>query len=545
MVHSGQGGLLEVAPHPNFATNRLLYLTYSKQVGEPADGRKTRCRRRPRSIRARFENDRLTNVAAAVPVGVAGPRALRRQDRLRQERLPVPVARRSPGAARRQPRGASRAGPHQPSRQDDSPPRRWPGAGGQSVREARRARSPRSGATVIATSRGSPIHPETGDVWANEHGPQGGDELNLIRPMVELRLAGDRLRRELHAPASPSTPARTARAWSSRAQVWVPSIGISGLMIYTGDKFPQWKGNFFVGGMVGRAGRAAHPRCEARLHQPRAAGARTSAASATSGRASTATSISSPTIATASRRRCCGWSRSSGRRRSHEVTRVHDGLRALDQREAAPRAGGPHSVTTTAAMYGCARNAAPAAVPPSSSASAAQRDRQMTGAEDECPYHPHHAPILQLPRDRAARRSSSTPLLRLHRRRSQPPSRPRTHKHDADHRIHGRSPSRNHGVRGFPQRCTATPIAITALVRNPIHGSDPVLKYDSPLITLKMPSSRRRRTDAIASDAGDADRDQQRPPDVGEQRRQERRQAEEHRADEEHAERRARARRRR
>jgi glucose/arabinose dehydrogenase len=33
--------------------------------------------------------------------------------------------------------------------------------------------------------------------------------------------------------------------------VWVPSIGISGLMIYTGDKFPQWKGNFFVGGMVG------------------------------------------------------------------------------------------------------------------------------------------------------------------------------------------------------------------------------------------------------------------------------------------------------
>ena len=35
-------------------------------------------------------------------------------------------------------------------------------------------------------------------------------------------------------------------------QVWVPSIGISGLMIYTGDKFPMWKGNFFVGGMVGQ-----------------------------------------------------------------------------------------------------------------------------------------------------------------------------------------------------------------------------------------------------------------------------------------------------
>ena len=47
VVHCSQGGLLEVAPHPNFATNRLLYLTYSKKVGEPATP-KIRCRRRPR-----------------------------------------------------------------------------------------------------------------------------------------------------------------------------------------------------------------------------------------------------------------------------------------------------------------------------------------------------------------------------------------------------------------------------------------------------------------------------------------------------------------
>ena len=56
VVHAGQGGLLEVVPHPNFATNRLLYLTYSK----PASGPKLV----PRTalIRARFENDRLTDV---------------------------------------------------------------------------------------------------------------------------------------------------------------------------------------------------------------------------------------------------------------------------------------------------------------------------------------------------------------------------------------------------------------------------------------------------------------------------------------------------
>ena len=41
VVHSSQGGLLEVAPHPNFAANRLLYLTYSKKIGEPRDSERS------------------------------------------------------------------------------------------------------------------------------------------------------------------------------------------------------------------------------------------------------------------------------------------------------------------------------------------------------------------------------------------------------------------------------------------------------------------------------------------------------------------------
>ena len=49
VVHQGQGGLLEVAAHPNFATNRLLYITYSKQIGDaPPTGRRIPCRRPPR-----------------------------------------------------------------------------------------------------------------------------------------------------------------------------------------------------------------------------------------------------------------------------------------------------------------------------------------------------------------------------------------------------------------------------------------------------------------------------------------------------------------
>ena len=108
VVHSSQGGLLEVAVHPNFATNRLLYITYSKQVGDPPPpGSKDPVPATTALIRARFENDRLTNVRAVVPVGVEGPRALRRQDRLRQAALCICHS----AIARCRPRATSRSIP--------------------------------------------------------------------------------------------------------------------------------------------------------------------------------------------------------------------------------------------------------------------------------------------------------------------------------------------------------------------------------------------------------------------------------------------------
>jgi glucose/arabinose dehydrogenase len=88
-------------------------------------------------------------------------------------------------------------------------------------------------------------------VWADEHGPQGGDELNRILPgknygwpvigfgvnyTTGKAIHGGTMREGMEQPA----------------HVWVPSIGISGLMVYTGDRFPQWKGNIFIGGMVGQ-----------------------------------------------------------------------------------------------------------------------------------------------------------------------------------------------------------------------------------------------------------------------------------------------------
>jgi glucose/arabinose dehydrogenase len=100
-------------------------------------------------------------------------------------------------------------------------------------------------------AQGMAVHPVTGDVWQNEHGPQGGDELNLIRPGANYGWpvvgygVNYRTGRAIHEG--------TLKAgMEPPIHVWVPSIGVSGMMFYTGNAFPEWKGDMFVGGMSGQ-----------------------------------------------------------------------------------------------------------------------------------------------------------------------------------------------------------------------------------------------------------------------------------------------------
>jgi glucose/arabinose dehydrogenase len=93
------------------------------------------------------------------------------------------------------------------------------------------------------------VHPETNEVWSNEHGPQGGDEVNLMLPGRNygwpvvgfgVQYGGA----QIH-------DASERAGMTDPIHVWVPSIATSGKLIYTGDAFPDWKGSMFVGGLAG------------------------------------------------------------------------------------------------------------------------------------------------------------------------------------------------------------------------------------------------------------------------------------------------------
>jgi len=242
VFQSRQGGLFEVAPHPQFASNRLLYMTYAKP--QP-DGQSTTA-----LIRARFENDRLTNIQPLFESVSKG-----------QGHYGGKIAFDGKGflyltLGDRQvpPEGNLEAHPAQDLTNHHGKLIRLHDDGrvpADNPFVARQGARPEIWSYGHRNVQGIAINQTTGDVWADEHGPQGGDELNLIQkgrnygwPVIGFGV---------NYTTGKAIHSGTMRdGMEQPTQVWVPSIGISGAMFYTGDRFPQWKGNLFVGGLAGQ-----------------------------------------------------------------------------------------------------------------------------------------------------------------------------------------------------------------------------------------------------------------------------------------------------
>ena len=89
------------------------------------------------------------------------------------------------------------------------------------------------------------VNPETGELWATEQGPNGGDEINIIKAGKNYGWPDVSYGRQLSAArAFPRIPGR-----KQPVVFWVPSIAVTGMTFYTGDRFPAWKRNAFVGGL--------------------------------------------------------------------------------------------------------------------------------------------------------------------------------------------------------------------------------------------------------------------------------------------------------
>lgn len=92
--------------------------------------------------------------------------------------------------------------------------------------------------------------PETGNLWSHEHGPKGGDELNLLKPGANygwpIATTG------VDYNGANITPLKTSPNTEPFVKDWVPSIAPSGLTIYRGEMFPEWDGDAFVGGLASK-----------------------------------------------------------------------------------------------------------------------------------------------------------------------------------------------------------------------------------------------------------------------------------------------------
>lgn len=104
---------------------------------------------------------------------------------------------------------------------------------------------------------GIAFHPVTGELWASEHGPQGGDEINIIQKGANYGWPLVSYGRDYDGTRVSEQP--WLQEMIQPELFWVPSIATSGLMFYTGDKFPQWENDLFVGSlMTARIGGTGH-----------------------------------------------------------------------------------------------------------------------------------------------------------------------------------------------------------------------------------------------------------------------------------------------
>lgn len=236
-IHArGLAGLMDIVLHPKFVDNKLLYFAYSK----PGDNGATLA-----VARARWDGTALADVrdvfVADAWVSGTGPADGSFGSRLLFDRdgmLYITSGDRNVAAGGQNPN--DHLGKILRLKDDGTVPPDNPfvGKGGY---------KPEIYTLGHRNQQGLVLHPTTGAIWETEQGPNGGDEINIILPGRNYGWPLVSFGRTYQGPRQSEVPFK--EGMEQPIVFWVPSIATSGMAFYTGDKFPNWKGNVFVGAL--------------------------------------------------------------------------------------------------------------------------------------------------------------------------------------------------------------------------------------------------------------------------------------------------------
>lgn len=232
----GQGGLFDAVPHPGFGENGWVYVSYAgrgdggvgtelargKLVGNRLENVEVLFRQTPKGRTGRHFGGRIVFDRAGYVYLTLG-------DRGEQERAQKPD---------------DHAGSVIRLHDDGRVPKDNPFVAQPGYRPEKYTLGNRN-------IQGAALHPQTGALWTHEHGPQGGDEVNVIR--AGTNYGWPVITHGANYGTGTKIGEGTAKPGMAQPlHVWVPSIAPSGLAFYAGDRFPQWRGDMLVGALRDR-----------------------------------------------------------------------------------------------------------------------------------------------------------------------------------------------------------------------------------------------------------------------------------------------------
>jgi aldose sugar dehydrogenase len=229
----GQGGLLDVALHPRFAENGWIYVSYSargkggvgtevargKLAGHRLEEVHVIFRQEPKGSTGRHFGSRLVFDGSGLLYITLGDRGEQNRAQRPDDHAGSVIRLYDDGRV-----------------PDDNPFVGKPGW------------KPEKYTLGNRNIQGAALHPQTGRLWTHEHGPQGGDEINIIRPGANY--GWPIITYGVEYGIGTRIGEGTQKAGMAQPiYYWVPSIAPSGMAFYTGDRFQRWRGNLFVGAL--------------------------------------------------------------------------------------------------------------------------------------------------------------------------------------------------------------------------------------------------------------------------------------------------------